>query len=34
VFWIIGASAILILGHATLLEPGIESEYATVSETV
>jgi hypothetical protein len=33
-FWLVGASSILILGHAMLLEPGIESEYATVSESV
>lgn len=34
IFWIIGASAFLILGHACLMEPGIESEYAQVQESV
>ena len=34
IFWIVGASGILILGHACIMEPGIESEYATVSEAV
>ncbi|KAL7424465.1 Prenylated Rab acceptor 1 [Cryptotrichosporon argae] len=29
-FWLVGSSAILILGHATLMEPGVESEYAGV----
>ncbi|KAM5532853.1 hypothetical protein V8D89_013494 [Ganoderma adspersum] len=33
-FWLVGASAILILGHAMIMEPGIESEYAQVQETV
>ena len=33
-FWLIGASAVLILGHACMVEPGIESEYATVQEAV
>ena len=33
-FWLVGASAVLILGHATIMEPGIESEYAQVQETV
>ncbi|THH15135.1 hypothetical protein EW146_g5292 [Bondarzewia mesenterica] len=33
-FWLVGASAVLILGHATIIEPGIESEYATVGESV
>lgn len=32
-FWLVGSSAILILGHACLMEPGVESEYAGV-ETV
>ncbi|CAD6569201.1 MAG: hypothetical protein CYPHOPRED_003129 [Cyphobasidiales sp. Tagirdzhanova-0007] len=33
VFWIVGASSVLILGHASLLEPGVrlqESEYGSV----
>lgn len=34
VFWILGASGVLVLGHAALLEPGIESEYASVEESV
>ena len=34
IFWIVGASGILILGHASLMEPGIESEYAQVQESV
>jgi len=34
IFWIIGASAVLILGHAAMTEPGVESEYTQVSETV
>jgi len=33
-FWLVGASSILILGHATIMEPGVESEYAQVSESV
>jgi len=33
-FWLIGASSVLILGHACLLEPGVESDYATIGETV
>ncbi|CAL1707353.1 unnamed protein product [Somion occarium] len=33
-FWIVGASGILIIGHASLMEPGIESEYATVQDSV
>ncbi|CAE6446620.1 unnamed protein product [Rhizoctonia solani] len=31
-FWLVGSSAVLILGHAALIEPGVESEYANVSE--
>ncbi|KAI8367599.1 PRA1 family protein-domain-containing protein [Radiomyces spectabilis] len=27
VFWIIGAGAIIILGHAAILEPSLESEF-------
>ncbi|KAI0775688.1 prenylated rab acceptor PRA1 [Trametes elegans] len=34
VFWLVGASAVLILGHASIMEPGIESEYAQVQESV
>ena len=34
IFWIVGASGILIVGHASLMEPGIESEYAAVQESV
>ncbi|KAI0081331.1 prenylated rab acceptor PRA1 [Panus rudis PR-1116 ss-1] len=30
IFWIVGASGLLIVGHASLMEPGIESEYASV----
>lgn len=33
-FWLVGASAILILGHAMIMEPGIESEYAQVQDSV
>ena len=33
-FWIVGASGFLILGHASLMEPGIESEYAQVQDSV
>lgn len=33
-FWLVGASSFVILGHAMLMEPGIESEYATVQEQV
>ncbi|GAA5925304.1 hypothetical protein JCM1841_001927 [Sporobolomyces salmonicolor] len=29
-FWLVGSSAVLILGHAALLEPGVESEYGSV----
>ncbi|CAO3691305.1 unnamed protein product [Rhizopus stolonifer] len=28
IFWIIGAAALVILGHAAILEPGIEGEFA------
>ncbi|KAI9489818.1 PRA1 family protein-domain-containing protein [Zychaea mexicana] len=27
IFWIIGAAAIVVLGHAALLEPGLEGEF-------
>lgn len=33
-FWLIGASSVLVLGHASLLEPGVESEYASIQENV
>ncbi|KAG8936651.1 hypothetical protein FRC02_000109 [Tulasnella sp. 418] len=33
-FWLVGASAILVLGHAALIEPGVESEYAAVQDQV
>lgn len=29
-FWLVGSSAVLILGHAALLEPSVESEYGSV----
>lgn len=29
-FWLVGSSAILILGHAMLMEPGVESEYTGI----
>jgi hypothetical protein len=31
-FWLVGASALVILTHACLNEPGVESEYAQVDE--
>lgn len=34
IFWVIGASSVLILGHAAMTEPGVESEYTQVAETV
>jgi len=33
-FWLVGASGVLILGHASFIEPGIESEYAAVQDAV
>jgi len=30
IFWIVGASSVLILCHACLMEPGLESEYGAV----
>jgi hypothetical protein len=33
-FWLVGASSVVILGHASMIEPGIESEYAAVGDTV
>ncbi|KAI7883144.1 prenylated rab acceptor PRA1 [Lichtheimia hyalospora FSU 10163] len=32
IFWIIGAAAIVILGHAALLEPGLENEFGADSQ--
>jgi hypothetical protein len=29
-FWLVGSSAILILGHATLMETSLENEYQGV----
>ncbi|KDQ57827.1 hypothetical protein JAAARDRAFT_35520 [Jaapia argillacea MUCL 33604] len=31
-FWLVGASGFLILGHASLMEPGVESEYSGIQE--
>ncbi|WVQ84734.1 hypothetical protein IAT38_006891 [Cryptococcus sp. DSM 104549] len=31
-FWLVGSSAILIIGHAVLMEPGIESEYDGIEQ--
>jgi len=33
-FWLVGASLFLILFHAALIEPGVESEYANPQESV
>lgn len=33
-FWLVGASSVLILGHATIMELGVESEYGTVQDAV
>jgi len=33
IFFITGASGVLILGHACMLEPGVESDYATIQDT-
>jgi hypothetical protein len=33
-FWLVGASSVIILGHAVFLEPGIESEYTQVQDNV
>lgn len=29
-FWLVGSSSVLVLGHAALMEPGVEAEYAGV----
>jgi len=31
-FWLVGSSAVIILSHAALIEPGIESEYAGMAD--
>ncbi|KAL1410873.1 Prenylated Rab acceptor 1 [Vanrija albida] len=31
-FWLVGSSSILIIGHAVLMEPGLESEYSGVEQ--
>ena len=33
-FYIVGASLVLIISHASLIEPGVESEYAEVEGQV
>ncbi|KAG6833529.1 hypothetical protein H0H87_005180 [Tephrocybe sp. NHM501043] len=33
-FWLVGASGIIILGHASMLEPGVESDYASIQDNV
>lgn len=30
IFWLVGSSALLILGHAAFIEPPVSSEYAGV----
>ncbi|KAJ7703012.1 prenylated rab acceptor PRA1 [Mycena rosella] len=33
-FWVVGASGIVIIAHACMIEPGVESEYASVEGQV
>jgi len=33
-FWLVGASGVLIIGHACIIEPGVESEYTAVQDSV
>jgi len=33
-FGVLTGSALLVLGHASLLEPGVESDYASIQDTV
>ncbi|KAI9511160.1 prenylated rab acceptor PRA1 [Russula earlei] len=33
-FWLVGASGVLIFAHASMIEPGVESEYAAVQDEV
>ena len=30
IFWLVGSSALIILGHAAFIEPPVSSEYAGV----
>ncbi|MBW0482713.1 hypothetical protein O181_022428 [Austropuccinia psidii MF-1] len=30
--WLVGSSAVTVLGHASFLEPSVESEYSTVQQ--
>lgn len=32
VFWLIGSSAIIVLGHASFIEPPVSSEYSGVEQ--
>ncbi|RGB27433.1 prenylated rab acceptor PRA1 [Rhizophagus diaphanus] len=34
IFWIVGASGTLILGHAAFLEPGVDSSFASTADQV
>lgn len=34
IFWIAGASGIMVLGHAALLEPGVEADCELISLTI
>ncbi|KAF8210549.1 prenylated rab acceptor PRA1 [Mycena galopus ATCC 62051] len=33
-FWLVGASGLVIIAHAVMIEPGVESEYAAVEGQV
>jgi PRA1 family protein 1 len=33
-FWLVGASGVLIFAHASVIEPGVESEYEAVQDGV
>jgi hypothetical protein len=33
-FWLVGASGVLIFAHASIIEPGVESEYSAVQDGV
>ncbi|KAA1093598.1 hypothetical protein PGTUg99_003614 [Puccinia graminis f. sp. tritici] len=30
--WLVGSSAVTVLGHASFLEPSVESEYSSVQQ--